>query len=406
MTDSGRQTKAARPTPLDVLALPHVVEAIATGLDNPYDFRCFLDAVPRVLWTPALTAFLDCNTVMPSSVITKWPRILLRSMELPPFVLTLVAATLPLRPRIELRGAIRDAAPLLASFVAVLGPALSSVTLNFFIGCTVQGQAISDLLLQRCPRLRKVTIMCFTLSENETVELNDLLAVVAHPHVEDLDISLPDMTATPRLGHLLATWLSTAPATILQLANVTQMDHDGAIAFCDALQASATLRELTMYNAPAFGGFHGRTLPVSLKTLAWESRPDRVVDVTALTDLATAVGPTQLKRLYCNVFGQLAACSAAAPMLSQLQCLMVSRLHADDMPALIAGLSSVPALTSLHLPDCDLSSSTELLLETLATTCMHLESLDIYSYLLTRREVVAVLSRTLDLPRLTSLSIR
>ncbi|KDO35240.1 hypothetical protein SPRG_00085 [Saprolegnia parasitica CBS 223.65] len=73
------------------------------------------------------------------------------------------------------------------------------------------------------------------------------------------------------------------------------------------------------------------------------------------------------------------------------------------MEALLAGLSSVPALTSLERRHC--SSSTELLMETLATTCMHLETLRVSDEQLTRRQVVVVLSGTLDLPRLTSLSI-
>ncbi|KDO20138.1 hypothetical protein SPRG_14617 [Saprolegnia parasitica CBS 223.65] len=82
------------------------------------------------------------------------------------------------------------------------------------------------------------------------------------------------------------------------------------------------------------------------------------------------------------------------------------RVDADRMEALIDGLSLVPALTSLDFCDCDLSSSAEPLMETLATTCMHLETLHVWGWdALTRREVVAVLSGTLNLPRLTSLSM-
>ncbi|KDO30405.1 hypothetical protein SPRG_04319 [Saprolegnia parasitica CBS 223.65] len=375
MTDSRRQTKVGRPTPGDALALQHVVEAIATGLDNQDDVESFLHAVPRSLWTPALTAFLDCSTAMPSTVSANWPHIELLSAALPPSVLTLLAATLPLRPCIKLE-CFADASPL-ASLVAVLGPALSCVHLCLSSGCTVRGggQAISDLLLQRCPRLRHVAISVDSCSQNEAVELNDLLAVVAHPHVEELQIDLENTTAPPRLGHLLASWLSTAPATKLRLAHAAGRDHDAVIAFSDALQASTTLRELTMHNTPALGGFHGRTLPVSLKRFEWcISCPNCVVDETALTDLATAVGLTQLEHLECSFFGLLTTYAAAAPMLSQLQSLVVSGLNADHMPALIADLSSVPALTSLELRDCNLSSSTELM-ETLATTCVHLETL-------------------------------
>ncbi|KDO20139.1 hypothetical protein SPRG_14618 [Saprolegnia parasitica CBS 223.65] len=403
MTDKKR-TPRARTTPPDALALPHVTEAIAMCLDNQADFSSFLHSVPRSLWTLALTAFLDCSTTAPHWVYANWPCIVLRDMDLSPSVWTLLAATLPLRPRIELQFAIQDAARL-TSLVAVLGPALSSVILFFSRGCMVQGrgQAISNLLLQRCPRLRQVSISVISCSENEAVELNDLLAVVAHPHVRDFDLELA--TATPRLGHHLAAWLSTAPATKLRLVDVAQMDHDAVIAFCKALQASTTLRELTMYNTPALGGFHGRTLPVSLKRFEWNVSSNVVVDAATLTDLATAVGPTQLERLECSVFGQLATCPAAAPMLSQLQSLVVSRLHVDNMLALIAGLSSVPALTSLDLRHCNLLLSTELLMETLAMTCMHLETLRVSDQQSTHDGATAVLSGVLQLPRLTTLDL-
>ncbi|KDO18610.1 hypothetical protein SPRG_16029 [Saprolegnia parasitica CBS 223.65] len=404
MTDKER-TPRAHVTPPDALALPHVVEAIAMCLDDQKDFGRFLHAIPRSLWTPALTAFLACTTVMPSSVSTNWPHIALLSMELPPLVLTLLAATLPLRPRFQLQCPIGQAAPL-ASLVAVVGPAINSVTLhlNSNGAANGRGQAISSLLLQRCPHLPRV-VVCVKLNlPTGNSELSDLLAVVAHRHVEDLTIAL--QRAPPELGYLLAAWLSTAPATKLRLVQVAQIDHDAAIAFCDALQANTTLRELSMYNARAFGGFHGRTLPVSLKTLEWNARTNSVVDDATMTDLATAVGPTQLERLECSVFGQLATCPAAAPMLAQLQWLLVSGLNAGDMEALIAGLLSVPALMSLALVcNCDLSFSTELLMETLATTCVHLETLHVSDEQLTRREVVVVLSGTLDLPRLTSLTM-
>ncbi|KDO18571.1 hypothetical protein SPRG_16040 [Saprolegnia parasitica CBS 223.65] len=407
MTDGERKQKTARVTPPDALALPHVVQAIAMCLKNQADFSSFLHAVPRSLWTPALSAFLDCTTVLPSSVNANWPRIVLHKMDWPPSVLALLAATLPLRPRIELQFAVRDAAPL-ASLVAALGPALSSVILNFYDSIMIQGrdQAISNLLSQRCPRLRRVAISVQSSSEKDAVKFIGLLAVVAHPLVSVSSLYLEGVTTVPRLGHLLASWLSTAPATKLRLANIAQMDHEGAIAFCDTLQANTTLQRLAIDKVPSLGGFHGRTLPVSLKTLAWESRPNRVVDDTTLTDLATAVGPTQLERLECSAFGQLATCPAAAPMLSQLQCLMVSWLHANYMPALIAGLSSVPALTSLYLCYCDVTSSTELLMETLATTCVHLETLRVIDPQLTRDGVTALLTGVLQLPLLTTLDLR
>ncbi|KDO21660.1 hypothetical protein SPRG_12998 [Saprolegnia parasitica CBS 223.65] len=344
MTDSRRQTKAGRPTPGDALALPHVIEAIATSLDNQKDFSSFLHVVPRSLWTPAVTAFLDCTAAMPYSLVASWPRIVLNNIELPPSVLALLAATLPLRPRIQLK-CFADANPL-ASLVTVLGPALNSV----------------------------------------------------------MSIDLHNTTVTPRLGRLLAAWLSTAPATKLRLASLDQMDHDGAIAFCDALQANTTLQELAISHVPSLGGFHGRTLPVSLRSLEWNGPLFRVVNVATLTDLATAVGPTQLERLACNVFGLLATYPAAASMLSQLQSLVVSWWSADSMPALIAGLSSVPALTSLDLCKSNLSTSMELFMRTLATTCMHLKTLSVDDDL-TRDGSAALLSGVLQLPRLATLDL-
>ncbi|KDO22171.1 hypothetical protein SPRG_21176, partial [Saprolegnia parasitica CBS 223.65] len=81
---------------------------------------------------------------------------------------------------------------------------------------------------------------------------------------------------------------------------------------------------------------------------------------------------------------------------SQLQSLVVSWFHADTMEALIAGLSSVPALTSLALRHCNLSLSMELLLEMLATTSMHLETLSVIDQDLTRNGSAAVPSAYCD----------
>ncbi|KDO21659.1 hypothetical protein SPRG_12997 [Saprolegnia parasitica CBS 223.65] len=407
MTDYERKQTWDRPS--DALALPHVVKTIAMCLDNQKDFSSFLHAVPRSLWTPALSAFLDCRTTTPPSVRANWPHIRLRDMDLSPSVLALLAVTLPLRPRIEIKCPIRDAAQL-ASLVAVLGPALRSVRLHFLGHFVVDRQvhAISSLLLQRCPRLHQVSIRVGTYRATEVAELNGLLVVVAHPHVHDLSLSLFSLqraTTVPRLGHLLASWLSTAPATKLRLVCDAAMDDDAMMAFCDALQANTTLQKLTIGHVPSLNGFHGRTLPVSLKRLKWNVDSNEVVDAATLTDLATAVGATQLERLECNVFGSLATCPAAAPMLSQLQSLTVHKLGIGTMEALIAGLSSVPALTSLDLRNCDLSTSVEQLLVTLATTCMHLETLRVSNQQLTHDGATAVLSGVLQLPRLTTLSL-
>ncbi|EQC32739.1 hypothetical protein SDRG_09711 [Saprolegnia diclina VS20] len=208
MSNSEHQATAGRPTPPHALALPHVVEAIATSLSNYTDFENFVHVVPPSLWTPALAAFLECITVMPSSVITYWPYILLQQKRLPPSVMALLAATLPLQPRIHIEWPILDAASLV-SLVAVLGPSLSYVTLHFGSTSVADGQAqaINELLLQRCPRLRYVAMHVVPRMANALGELNDALAVIAHPHVRDSYLNLEFAIATPRLGHLLASWL-------------------------------------------------------------------------------------------------------------------------------------------------------------------------------------------------------
>ncbi|KDO24424.1 hypothetical protein SPRG_09814 [Saprolegnia parasitica CBS 223.65] len=115
---------------------------------------------------------------------------------------------------------------------------------------------------------------------------------------------------------------------------------DAAVAFCDALQANMTLTDLIITNAHSLGGFHGRTLPVSLKTLNWEGCSNGVGDDATVTNLATAVCSTKLKHFESSVFGQLATRSAAAPTLAQLKSLVVvDRLDVNHTDALIAGLS-------------------------------------------------------------------
>ncbi|EQC34388.1 hypothetical protein SDRG_08158 [Saprolegnia diclina VS20] len=216
MTDNERKPRAGQPTQPDALALPHQ-----------------LPPMPRSLWTPALAAFRNSNTAMPSSVRAEWPRIELFSVDLPSSVLALLAATLPLHPHVELRCSGPDVAQL-ASLVAVFGPALRSVRLSFWRGVVDgQGHAIATLLLQHCPRLRCVSIYINSYSQNE---VDGLLAIVTHPNVKQLAVNMQGTTTiAPRLGHHLAAWLSTAPATKLDVANVTQMDHDAAVAFYDAL---------------------------------------------------------------------------------------------------------------------------------------------------------------------------
>ncbi|KDO30403.1 hypothetical protein SPRG_04317 [Saprolegnia parasitica CBS 223.65] len=93
-------------------------------------------------------------------------------------------------------------------------------------------------------------------------------------------------------------------------------------------------------------------------------------------------------------------------MLSKLQSLTVSGLDANNMEALIAGLSSVPALTSLDLSHCNLLLSTELLMKTLATTCVHLETLRVLDRNFTHDGSAAVLSGVLRLPHLTTLTLK
>ncbi|EQC32738.1 hypothetical protein SDRG_09710 [Saprolegnia diclina VS20] len=112
---------------------------------------------------------------------------------------------------------------------------------------------------------------------------------------------------------------------------------------------------LVIHNVSSLGGFLGRTLPVSLKTLNWNVAFHRVVDNATLEELATAVAHTQLERLDCSVVSQLA--------------------------------------------------TRKLLMQTLATTCPHLESLHVDDHYLTRDGATAALTGVLGLPHMTTLTL-
>ncbi|KDO30406.1 hypothetical protein SPRG_04320 [Saprolegnia parasitica CBS 223.65] len=116
--------------------LPHLPRLATWRLcNNPlgakglvFLLRAWTYAVPRSLWTPAVVAFRDVSTA--PSLGADWPDIVLNDIQLPPSIMALLAATLPLRPRIQLRCPIRQAAPL-ASLVAAAGPSLSNVDIDF-----------------------------------------------------------------------------------------------------------------------------------------------------------------------------------------------------------------------------------------------------------------------------------
>ncbi|EQC26653.1 hypothetical protein SDRG_15491 [Saprolegnia diclina VS20] len=410
---SESREKKGRATPLDGLVQPHIIEAIATSLDNSVEFNCFLDAVPRSLWTPALTAFVDVTTVAPSSVYDDWPYLILCETDLSPTVVGMLVQTLPLRLLMGFECTIYEAAPLV-QLVPSLGPALSSIILAFDDTIMVdgQGQTIADLLLQQCPRMTHILIHAVFNNNNnnneERVELSNLLAVVAHPRVEQLLLSLHDVHATPRLGHYLASWLLRAPSTSLILRNIIHMDDDAAMAFCDALQANTTLTELVLSRVANLVDLRGRTLPTSLQHLEWATRvgaPD--VDDATIEHLAIAVGSTRLKHFGCCVFGRVAQCPAAASMLAQLQSLDVIALPADGVQALIAGLSTVPALTTLALQKSQMTSEDDAvqLMDALATSCPLLSRLNLNEHAMGYDGVAAVLAAAPRLPQLTSLDV-
>ncbi|EQC33744.1 hypothetical protein SDRG_08846 [Saprolegnia diclina VS20] len=385
MAEAGRQQKAGRPTPPPALALPQVIEAIATCLYYVDDSDNFLHAVSRCVWAPALTAFYELRIT--PSVTAEWPLLYLDAMEASREVLALVAATLPLRPCVVIPDAIWQLASLVK--VAPILAGLSRVTLD-------------DLLLQRCPFLHDININVEALHAMADAELNDLLAVFAHPRLRWMRIDLLNARIiTPQFGQRLITWLRTVPATktYLSLTNVAHWDRATVLAFCDALQANTSLCCLSISNVVGLGGFHGRCFPTSLKVFSWSCHGD--VDDATIQDVATALGPTKLERLCSSAFGQLTRCSATAQQLATLQHLSVYRLSVQKMNELVA----VPALTSLKLDACDVSSVAEHLMETLATTCVHLEKLLIPEHPLTRDGVTTIFVGALRLPQLTSLSL-
>ncbi|EQC26655.1 hypothetical protein SDRG_15493 [Saprolegnia diclina VS20] len=410
-----RKTKKGRATPPDGLLFPHVIEAVATSLDTRDGFAAFLDAVPRSLWTPALTAFVDVCSLAPSYVYSDWPHLMLtETADLPHEVLPMLVKTLPLRLCIDVECEIYEAAPLV-QLVPSIGPALSYISLVFNDTIMVdgQGQTIANLLLEQCPCLRELLVDVAASRNNnhnadERVELSNLLAAVAHPRVEQLSVSLLDAHATPRLGHYLASWLSTAPTTGLSLRDVAHMDDDAAIAFCDALQANTTLTELSLHRVVNILGFRGRTLPPSLDRFEFDARFHNLdVNDATIEHLAIAVGATKLEHFGCSVFGRVAQCPAAAPMLAQLQSLEVHGLRADGVEALVAGLSTVPALISLVLGKSAMASEDAAvqLMDALATSCTHLTHLNLNEHGMRRDGVAAVLAATPRLPQLTSLDV-
>ncbi|KDO20987.1 hypothetical protein SPRG_13880 [Saprolegnia parasitica CBS 223.65] len=303
-------TKKGRATPPAGLLLPHVIEAIATSFYMSVDFTAFLDAVPRSLWTPALEAFVSVRALATSCVYSDWPHLVLTETNVPPEVLPMLVKTLSLRLRIDIECPIYEAAPL-AQLVPSIGPALSYIDLSFDDTLMIngQGQTIANLLLQECPCLREILVNVVALRNNinddELVELSDLLAAVAHPRVEQIMLFLEGAHATPRLGHYLASWLSRAPTTMLNLRDIAHMDDAAGIAFCDALQANTSLNNLALHRVANLMDFRGRTLPSSMERLEWNARfHDPHVDDATIEHLAIAVGPTKLEHFGCSVFGR------------------------------------------------------------------------------------------------------
>ncbi|KDO18953.1 hypothetical protein SPRG_14386 [Saprolegnia parasitica CBS 223.65] len=99
--------------PPDGLLQPHIIEAIASSLCTRDDFTSFLDAVPRSLWSPALSALVDvCAMAPPDHLYNEWPRLLLCKVDVSPEILAMLAKVLPLRLCIDVTDAIREAAPL------------------------------------------------------------------------------------------------------------------------------------------------------------------------------------------------------------------------------------------------------------------------------------------------------
>ncbi|KDO35233.1 hypothetical protein SPRG_00078 [Saprolegnia parasitica CBS 223.65] len=413
MTD-GRM-KAARTASPDALLLPHVIEAIATSIDSSEDFTSFVHAVPQSLWTPALAAFLALTASPPASVEVAWPSIVINDTDLPSAVLAQICKTLPLRPQIEIECTIQHAEHL-SSIVPHLGASIHYLSVEFdeLIMIDGQGRQVAELLLQ-CPNLWEIWINVLAQrdADDEHIELSDLLAVIAdpikHANLGRLTIDLQHARATPRLGHLLATWLTTAPRISLHVENVISMDEDAAMVFCDALQANTALEELILLSVTNLSGFHGRKLPASLRRveLSLEAPIDAEIDDVTIESLATALGSTHLDHFSCNVFGQLVQCSAAAPMFRQLSKLEVSALQADGVDAFLAGLSHLPALQDLAVVQSTIGTRdfATLLMETLVTTCPHLQMLRLDTVPLSCDAVSTVLAGVPRLPCLKWLNV-
>ncbi|KDO20988.1 hypothetical protein SPRG_13881 [Saprolegnia parasitica CBS 223.65] len=192
------------------------------------------------------------------------------------------------------------------------------------------------------------------------------------------------------------------------MVDVAHMDDDAAMAFCDALQANTTLDTLVLSRVDNLMGFRGRTLPTSLRHFEWNACfHDPNVDDATINHLAMAVGPTKLHHFGCSVFGKLAQCMAAAPMLAQLTCLEVHALPAAGVEALIAGLSTVPALTTLGLEHCAIAKDDAAvqLMAALATSCTRLSRLQLKEHAMYHDGVAAVLTGALRLPQLTWLDV-
>ncbi|KDO27153.1 hypothetical protein SPRG_07860 [Saprolegnia parasitica CBS 223.65] len=273
-----------------------------------------------------------------------------------------------------------------------------------------QGRAIAELLRQ-CPNLRTLNINApgDDDADDDSVELNDLLAVladpVAHPRLQNMALHLDDAHATPRVGHVLAAWLRAAPIQSLHVSNVVRMDDSAAIAFCDALEASTTLQDLSILSVANLAGFHGRQLPASLLKLDFGT--NAVLDDATIRHLATALGSTRLQRLACSDFPRLVQIPAAAPMFHQLHSLVVNELRDDQAEAFLAGLACVPALRYLAFW-CSTPGTWDFaarLMDTLETTCRRLDHLRLEQVPMDRSAVAAVLAGVPRLPHLIWLNV-
>ncbi|EQC27746.1 hypothetical protein SDRG_14495 [Saprolegnia diclina VS20] len=378
---------------------PRLIEAIAGCLQMSIDFDAFLNAMPRPLWTPAMTAWRTLSTN--AAMAVTWPSITLHQFEYAPNVLSMLRSTLSLGPHVTFNQSIIHACEL-AAVVPTIGPAIKALSLavedeQLHPG---EGQAVADLVRQ-CSSLRELKIESTVYMEGDPEpELDALLGAVAHPTVRHLELTLFYPNA-PRLGTFLSQWLQSAPAKKLCLLRVTFQDGD---AFCDGVQANRTLVHLDLHEIEGIDGLRGRRLPSSLRYLVWGATHSG--DSATLDNMAHALERTRLKHLRCAFFEEVASRPAAWPMLPHLTSLDTGDgMNVAQMQLLLEALARLASLKELKLANFGFDASTfDVVLPALVIHCPYLTDLDLQGNACDDETIKKLLAVAPQLPRLRHLT--